>query len=132
MRRLMFGAIPVVKRITPGGPLILEPFTVTTRGSFNSDDIIDSSWLTAGLKQLVRTVIRRRVGSFRDFSDQAVFYGRQWKLRSESAPFIDPEITKAEFDKNNRLVVTGRARIRTNPGAPIIEQGFKVRTKIGT
>lgn len=132
MRRLMFGAIPVVKRITPGGPLILEPFTVTTRGSFNSDDIIDSSWLTAGLKQLVRTVIRRRVGSFRDFSDQAVFYGRQWKLRSESAPFIDPEITKVEFDKNNRLVVTGRARIRTNPGAPIIEQGFKVRTKIGT
>jgi len=132
MRRLMFGAIPVVKRITPGGPLILEPFTVTTRGSFNSDDIIDSFWLTAGLKALVRTVIRRRVGSFRDFSDQAVFYGRQWKLRSESAPFIDPEITKVEFDKNNRLVVTGRARIRTNPGAPIIEQGFKVRTKIGT
>jgi hypothetical protein len=45
LRRLVFGAVPVLKHVTPGGPLILEPFTVTVAGSFNRNDIIPCCWM---------------------------------------------------------------------------------------
>ena len=67
LRRLFFGAVPIVKHITPGagGPLILEPFTATINGSFNREDIINSFLLDAGLRRLVMRALRRRVGFLR-------------------------------------------------------------------
>jgi hypothetical protein len=64
-----------------------------------------------------------------------VFYGRTWKLFENNAPQV--EVAKLEdvhFDKRNRLVVTGRAKIKEALGYKHdpIEQGFKLRTKIGT
>lgn len=133
LRRLIFGAIPLLKHITPGGPLVLEPFTVTIDGSFSREDIMDSFLLDAGLRRLVAMALRRRVGSLRDFLEGALFHGRSWKLNSESGPSVFvPKLTNVEFDSQNRLIITGRARVQSNKDAPVIENAFKVRTKIGT
>jgi len=133
LRQLVFGVVPVVKRITPGGPLILEPFTATVTGSFTTADIKASMLLDMGLRRLVARALRRRVRSFRDLMDGAVFYGRRWNLASKSAPMVEvPELTSVEFDDQNRMILTGRAQVRTSPDAPFIENSFKVRTKIGT
>jgi hypothetical protein len=158
LRQLVFGFVPVVKRvrvcrvspllwhrpllltrnaslvqITPGGPLILEPFTATVTTSFSTDDIMASRLLDAGLRRLVARALRRRVRGFRDLVDGAVFYGRTWNMASKCAPMVEvPELTSVEFDKENRLIMTGRAQVRTSPDAPFIENTFKVRTKIGT
>jgi len=133
LRRLVFGAVPLIKRITPGGPLILEPFTVTVSGSFNRDDIMKSPLLEDALSRLISMVLRRRVRSIRDSLDFAVLFGRDYKLTSENAPFTKvTELANVEFDKKNRLIMTGRAKVRTSPGAPTLEQAFKVRAKLGT
>jgi hypothetical protein len=133
LRRLVFGAVPVLKHVTPGGPLILEPFTVTVAGSFNRNDITHSMLLDAGLRRLLGLVLRRRVRSLRDFEDLAVLFGRDWKMTSDHAPMTSvTELTSVEFDKSNRLIMTGRATLRTRPDATTIEQAFKVRAKIGT
>lgn len=133
LRQLIFGFVPFLKRITPGGPLILEPFMATVTGSFNKDDIKASFLLDAGLRRLVARALRRRVRSFRDLVDGAVFYGRTWNMASESAPMVEvPELTSVEFDEENRIIMTGRAQVQSSPNAPFIENTFKVRTKIGT
>jgi hypothetical protein len=133
LRQLVFGVVPIIKRITPGGPLILEPFTATITGSFNTEDIRASMLLDMGLRRLVARALRRRVRSFRDLMDGAVFYGRRWNLASKSAPMVEvPELTSVEFDDQNRMILTGRAQVRTSPDAPFIENSFKVRTRIGT
>lgn len=111
----------------------MEPFTATVKGSFSTDDIKASMLLDMGLRRLVARALRRRVRSFRDVMDGAVFYGRTWNLASKSAPLVEvPELTSVEFDDKNRMIITGRAQVRTSPDAPFIENSFKVRTKIGT
>ena len=65
----------------------------------------------------------------------AVFYGRTWKLFEQNAPLV--EVAKLEdvhFDHRDRLVVTGRAKIQEALGYKHkpIEQGFKLRCRIGT
>ena len=133
LRRLVFGAIPILKSITPGGPLILEPFTTTVEGSFTREDILDSFLLDAGLRRLVARALRRRVRSFRDFIDGAVFHGRSWNAASASAPVVEvPRLTDVEFDDEGRLIITGRAIVKTRSDSPQIENAFKVRTKLGT
>jgi hypothetical protein len=133
LRQLLFGFVPLVSKITPGGPLVLEPFTATVHGSLNKDDIMESLLVDMGLRRLVARALRRRTGSFRDIMDGAVFYGRSWNMASAKAPVIEvPRLTSVEFDKQDRLVITGRAIIRHSPDAPVIENGFKVRTKLGT
>ena len=133
LRRLVFGAIPLIKHITPGGPLILEPFTVTVNGSFNRGDIMESNLLDAGLRQLVGRALRRRVGSIRDVIEGSLFKGRSWKLISGTGPVVRvPKLTNVEFDAKNRLIITGRALVQSRPDGPVIENGFKLRTKIGT
>ena len=133
LRRLAFGGVPLLKRITPGGPLILEPFTMTVVGSFSGTDIMNSSLINAGLRQLVGLVLRRRMRSFRDLVDLAVLKGRDWTMASAMAPVTQvTELSSVEFDKTNKMVITGRAKIRARPGAPTIEQAFKVRVNAGT
>lgn len=133
LRRLVFGAVPGVKKITPGGPLVLEPFTANLKGSFNDEDILQSFLVNKGLRLLAARAIRRRVRSLRDLTDGALFLGRSWNMASVQAPVVEvPQITQVEFDKRNRLIVTGRAKVRTSPDAPEIEQAFKLRTKLGT
>lgn len=133
LRRLAFGGVPILKRITPGGPLILEPFTMTVAGSFSASDIMNSSLIDAGLRQLVSLVLRRRMRSFRDLVDLAVLKGRDWTMASKMAPVTQvTELSSVEFDTNNKMIITGRAKIRTRPGAPTIEQAFKVRVNAGT
>mmetsp|Transcript_957 Transcript_957/g.2288 ORF Transcript_957/g.2288 Transcript_957/m.2288 type:complete len:994 (+) Transcript_957:1-2982(+) len=133
LRRLVFGAIPLAKRILPGGPLILKPFTATITASFNREDILDSFVLDAGLRRLVARALSRRVRGVRDFLDGAVFYGRTWKLFEQSSPLVEvPKLQDVQFDKRDRLIITGRAKIKASPDAPSIENGFKLRTKIGT
>ena len=120
-------------QITPGGPLILEPFTATIIGSLNKDDIAESALVEDGLKRLVARILRIRVGKVRDVSDLAVFFGRKWNREDASAPVVEvPELVSVEFDKKDRLVLTGLARIQARPNAPILEQAFKVRTKLGS
>ncbi len=120
-------------QITPGGPLILDPFHVTVSASFNKDDIMSSNLLDAGLRQLVARALRRRVRSWRDFFDGAVFYGRTWTMASVEAPFVEvPKLTDVDFDEDDRLILTGRARFRASPDQPLIENSFKLRTRLGT
>eukprot|EP00548_Thalassiothrix_antarctica_P005018 CAMPEP_0194133492 /NCGR_PEP_ID=MMETSP0152-20130528/3642_1 /TAXON_ID=1049557 /ORGANISM="Thalassiothrix antarctica, Strain L6-D1" /LENGTH=623 /DNA_ID=CAMNT_0038828815 /DNA_START=781 /DNA_END=2652 /DNA_ORIENTATION=- len=133
LRRLLFGAVPIVKKLTPGGPLVLEPFVASVKGSFNNEDIMQSFLVDRGLRLLAARALRRRVRSFRDILDGAVFYGRSWNMASVRAPAVDvPCFTAVEFDKRDRLIITGLARIRTSPEAPEIENAFKIRTRLGT
>mmetsp|Transcript_16386 Transcript_16386/g.31035 ORF Transcript_16386/g.31035 Transcript_16386/m.31035 type:complete len:1026 (+) Transcript_16386:80-3157(+) len=133
LRRLLFGAVPIVKHITPGGPLILEPFTVTLKGSFTREDILESALLDDGLRRLVARALRRRVRSLRDLLDGAVFYGRTWNMASKQAPVVEvPKLTNIEFDAQDRMIITGRAKVRTSPDQPFVENSFKLRTKLGT
>ncbi|KAL9184679.1 hypothetical protein ACHAXT_012649 [Thalassiosira profunda] len=135
LRRLLFGAIPGMKRVLPGGPLILKPFTATITASFNKDDIMDSTLMDIGLRRLVARALNRRVRGIRDLLDGAVFYGRTWKHLQENSPNV--EVAKLEdvhFDRRNRLIITGRVKIKETLGYrhEPIENGFKLRTKIGT
>ncbi|KAG7361590.1 EF hand domain containing protein [Nitzschia inconspicua] len=133
LRRLVFGAFPIVKTITPGGPLILEPFTATVTASFSREDVMGSFLLDAGLRRLVARALRVRVRSFRDIVDGALFFGRRWKMFSKTAPVVEVlGLSNVEFDSRDKMVITGRARIRTSPDAPVVTNTFKVRTKIGT
>ena len=122
-------------QVLPGGPLILKPFTATITASFNKDDIMDSFLIDAGLRRLVARALSRRVRGIRDLLDGAVFYGRTWKLLEKNAPQV--EVAKLEdvhFDRRNRLIITGRAKIKEALGYrhEPFEQGFRLRTKIGT
>jgi EF-hand domain/EF hand len=136
LRRLFFGAVPIVKHIVPGGPLILEPFSTTITGSFSRHDIMNSYLLDAGLRRLVMRALRRRVGFLRDLLEGAMFKGRSWKTYGDETgggPRVEiPELTNVEFDENDKLIITGRARVQTSPDASVIYQSFKVRTSIGT
>jgi hypothetical protein len=133
LRRLIFGAIPIIKHLTPGGPLILEPFTATVTGSFNQDDIMTSHLLDAALRRLVAQALKRRVRSIRDFIDGAIFHGRSWKMSSKTAPSVQVlELTNVEFDNQNKLILTGRVRVQARQELPFIENSFKLRTKLGT
>ena len=135
LRQFLFGSIPGVKRLLPGGPLILQPFTCTVTASWDRDDIMNSFLIDSGLRRLVARALSRRVRGLRDLFDGAVFYGRTWKLFAQNAPLVEvPKLDNVEFDNRNRLIITGRAIIKdalslkTEP----VEQGFKLRTKIGT
>lgn len=133
LRRLLFGVLPLVKKIAPGGPLVLEPFTVTVRGSFTADDVADSVLLDTGLRLLVARVLRRRVRSWRDLADGAVFYGRTWTAASSAAPRVEvPRLESIEFDDRDRAVVGGRFLLQTSPDAPTVENAFKLRFRLGT
>ena len=136
LRQFLFGSIPGgVKRLLPGGPLILKPFTATLSCSFNRDDIMESILLDTGLRRLVARALSRRVRGVRDLLDGAVFYGRTWKTLEQNAPLVEiAKLENVQFDNRNRLIITGRAKIKEALGYKHdpIEQGFKVRTKIGT
>ena len=133
LRRLLFGLIPGMKRILPGGPLILKPFTATVTASWTREDIMDSFLIDAGLRRLVARALSRRVRGIRDLFDGAVFYGRTWKLFEQNAPLVEVQkLEDVQFDWRDRLIITGRAKIKAAPDAPSIENGFKLRTKIGT
>ncbi len=113
--------------------MILEPFTATINGSFNKHDILNSGLLDDGLRRLVARALRRRVRDVRDLLDNAVFYGRTWNMASKKAPYVEvPKLTSVEFDKYDRMIITGRAKIRASPTQPLVEQSFKLRTKLGT
>ncbi|CAJ1901698.1 unnamed protein product [Cylindrotheca closterium] len=133
LRRLVFGGVPLVKKIAPGGPLILEPFSVTINGAFTREDVMGSFVLDAGLKLLVARTLRVRTRSFRDVVDGALFFGRKYRLNTKAAPLVEVlGLSNVEFDSNDKMVITGRAKIRSSPTAPIITQTFKLRTKVGT
>jgi hypothetical protein len=88
--------------------------------------------LDSGLRLLVARALRVRVRSFRDFVDGAYFFGRRWKMTSKTAPVVQVlGLSNVEF-VNDKMILTGRARIRTGPDAPVVTNTFKVRTKIGT
>ncbi len=133
LRRLLFGLIPGMKRILPGGPLILQPFTATVTASWNREDILNSVLIDIGLRRLVARALSRRVTGIRDLFDGAVFYGRTWKNLERNAPQVEVQkLEDVQFDWRDRLIITGRAKIRASPDALSIENGFKLRTKIGT
>jgi len=133
LRRLIFGAIPIVKHITPGGPLFLEPFKATVTCSFSAEDIMQSTLLDRGLRQLVSFALRVRVRGVRDLMDGAVFYGRNWKRDSVKAPLVEcTEIISVEIDDKDRAIITGRAKVRAAEDAPVIDQSFKLRTRVAT
>jgi len=133
LRRLLFGLIPGMKRILPGGPLILQPLTATVTASWNREDIMNSVLIDIGLRRLVARALSRRVRGIRDLFDGAVFYGRTWKNLEQAAPQVEVEkLEDVQFDWRDRLIITGRAKIRASPDALSIENGFKLRTKIGT
>ena len=92
-----------------------------------------SNLLDLGLRRLVARALRLRVRSFRDVLDGAVFVGRSWNMASKMAPVVEvPRLTNVEFDSNDRLVMTGIARVQTSPDLPVVENAFKVRTRLGT
>ena len=96
---------------------------------------MDSFLLDSGLRRLAARALSRRVRGIRDLLDGAVFYGRTWKAEKQDAPLV--EVAKLEdvhFDFRDRLVITGRAKIQEALGYKheAIEQGFKLRCRIGT
>ena len=94
---------------------------------------MESFLLDDGLRRLVARALRRRVRSIRDLLDGAVFYGRTWNTASQEAPVVEvPKLTDIQFDNRDRLIITGRARVRTSPDQPFVENSFKLRTKLGT
>jgi len=133
LRRILFGAFPGIKRITPGGPLVLEPFTMTANAAFSREDILTSTLLNTGLRLLVERVLKKRIRPFRDFVDGAVFYGRKWYQREKAAPLTEVvELSHIEWTKDNKFIFTGRVRVRASPEAPTIENSFKLRARLGT
>lgn len=95
--------------------------------------MLESVLLDDGLRRLVARALKRRVRSIRDLVDGAVFYGRTWNMASKQAPVVEvPKLTDVEFDNKNRLIITGRAKVRTSPDQPFVENSFKLRTKLGT
>jgi len=133
LRRLLFGAFPGIKRITPGGPLVLEPFTMTANAAFSREDILTSTLLDTGLRLLVERVLKKRIRPLRDFVDGAVFYGRKWYQREKKAPLTEVvELSDIEWTKDNKFIFTGRVRLRASPEAPTIENSFKLRARLGT
>jgi hypothetical protein len=73
------------------------------------------------------------VRSLRDLLDGAVFYGRTWNTASKQAPVVEVQkLTNIEFDSQDRMIITGRAKIRTSPDQPSVENSFKLRTRLGT
>lgn len=106
---------------------------MTLKGSFTREDILESVLLDDGLRRLVARALRRRVRGLRDLLDGAVFYGRAWNMASKQAPVVEvPKLTNIEFDDNDKMIITGSAKIRTSPDQPMVENSFKLRTKIGT
>ena len=96
---------------------------------------MDSFLLDVGLRRLVARALSRRVRGVRDLLDGAVFYGRTWKTFEQNTPEVEvAKLEDVQFDRRNRLIITGRAKITDALGYKHepIEQGFKVRTKIGT
>ena len=92
-----------------------------------------STLLDAGLRQLVSFALRVRVRSLRDLADGAVFYGRKWKRDSSKAPQVQcTELISVEIDDKDRAIITGRAKVRASEDAPLIENSFKLRTKVAT
>lgn len=133
LRRLLFGAFPGIKKITPGGPLVLEPFTMTVNAAFSREDILTSTLLDMGLRLLVERVLKKRIRPIRDFVDGAVFYGRKWYQREKAAPLTEVvELSDIEWTKDNKFIFTGRVRVRASPDAPTIENSFKLRARLGT
>ena len=111
----------------------MEPLKATVTASFTADDIMKSSLLYAGLRQLVTFALRVRVRSLRDLADGAVFYGRKWKRDSTKAPQVEcTELISIEIDDKDRAIITGRAKVQASEDAPIIENSFKLRTKVAT
>lgn len=54
-------------------------------------------------------------------------------MASPEAPVVDVlQLNDIEFDNKDRVIITGRVRIRTAPDQPFIENSFKLRTKLGT
>ena len=43
-----------------------------------------------------------------------------------------PQLTNIEFDKQDKMIITGITQIRASPDAPTIENSFKLRARIGT
>jgi len=133
LRRLVFGAVPIVKKITPGGPLILEPFTATVTASFSREDVMGSFLLDDALKRLIARTLRVRVRSYRDLTEGALFVGRRWMMNTKTAPVVEVlELCNVEFDSRDKMIITGRARIRADPDASIVTSTFKLRTSVGT
>ena len=133
LRRLVFGAVPIVKKITPGGHLILEPFTATMTASFSREDVMGSFLIDAALRRLVARALRVRIRSYRDLVEGALFVGRRWKMTCKTAPVVEVlELSNVEFDSRGKMIVTGKAKIRADPDAPVVTSTFKLRTKIGT
>jgi hypothetical protein len=108
---------------------------MTMTGSFNKKDILESALLDDGLRRLVARALRRRVRTLRDLVDGAVFYGRTWKdlgIKSKQAPIVEvPALTDIEFE-GDKLIITGKTRVRAAPSQPFVENSFKLRTKLGT
>lgn len=93
----------------------MKPFTATVTASFNREDIMNSFLVDAGLRRLVARALSLRVRSVRDLFDGAVFYGRTWKLFEQNAPLVEvPKLQDVQFDSRNRLILTGRAKIRVS------------------
>jgi hypothetical protein len=106
---------------------------MTLKGSFTTEDMLESALLDDGLRRLVARALRRRVRSLRDLLDGAIFSGRTWNMASTQAPVVEvPKLLNIEFDSQNRLIITGRAKIRTSPDQPVVENSFKLRTRLGT
>jgi hypothetical protein len=94
---------------------------------------LGSFLIDAALRRLVARVLRVRVRSYRDLTEGALFKGRQWKMTSKAAPVVEVlGLSNVVFDSKDKMVITGRARIRADPDAPIVTSTFKLRTKIGT
>merc|ERR1712134_206047 len=54
-------------------------------------------------------------------------------MTCKTAPVVEVlELSNVEFDSRDKLVLTGKARIRADPDAPAVSSTFKLRTKVGT
>jgi len=130
MRRLVFGEIPIVKDIVPGGPLVLDPFLVNATGAVASGDIMNSSLVNSGFRELVAVAFRKRLKSLQGVLEQIIGYGRPL---GEKGPVVQvTNLTSVDFDNQDRMLIAGQLQARKLPFVQAINIGFMVRTRIGT
>ena len=88
-------------------------------------NLMNSFVINVGLRRLVARALCRRVRGIRNLLNGAVFNGRTWKLLEQDAPLAEvPKLQDIQFDQENRLIITERARIKAAPDSPCIENGL--------
>ena len=122
--------VPVVARSPNIAPAHRAPLAPTPPGSSPPPPppLPAAQLLDAGLRRLVGRALRVRVRTFRDYAQGDLFLGRSYDINSDDAPRVEVDrLENVEFDSQDRVIITGRAKVRASSESQQVANGFKVR-----